>query len=115
MKTRVMYIELKEPNNRLNRGALSNFARIGKVSFSKTGKTIYYDGRTFRSLKGKGFKANYFEVDTKEKYWISGCRRDGQDRLYNERLPIEIDEEIREEYWLGIRKLPSHREKSNFH
>jgi hypothetical protein len=45
-----MYIESKAEG-------LSGAARIGRVSFSKTGRTIYYDGKTVRSLKGAGFKA----------------------------------------------------------
>ncbi len=107
-----MYIELKESNKTLDSGALSNLARIGKVTFSKTGKTIYYDGKTFESLKGRGFKANYLDIEADKKYWISGCRKDGLDRLYNERVPIEIDEDVREEYWLDIRNLPSQVMKS---
>lgn len=51
MKTRVMYIESKADG-------LSVPARIGRVSFSKTGRILYYGGKEFRSLKGMGFKAN---------------------------------------------------------
>ena len=112
MKSRIMYIELKESNKILDSGALSNLARIGKVTFSKTGKTIYYDGKTFQSLKGRGSKSNYLDIEADEEYWISGCRKDGLDRLYDERLPIEIDEDVREEYWLNIRNLPSQIMKS---
>jgi hypothetical protein len=31
-------------------------ARMGRVSFSKTGETLYYKGKSFQSLKGSGFK-----------------------------------------------------------
>jgi hypothetical protein len=99
MKSRIMYIECKA-------AGLSGPARIGRVTFSKTGRTICYAGREFRSLKGYGFKANYFDVTTGEHYWISGPRRDGADRLYGERIPIEIDEDAREEYWSTVRKQP---------
>ncbi len=102
MDSRIMYIENKAGN-------LVGNARIGRVEFSKTGKTIYYQDLTFQSLKGTGFKANYFCVETEEDYWISGCRKDGQDRLYGERLPIEIDDDIREEYWTKIRNLPENK------
>ncbi len=94
-----MYIERKAEG-------LSGDARIGRVSFSKTGRTLYYGGMTFQSLKGAGFKANFFDVENGEQYWISGCRRDGADRLYGEALPIEIDEDVREEYWADIRNSP---------
>lgn len=40
-----------------------------------------------------------------EDYWISGCKKDGNDRLYGERLPVYIDEDVREEYWTEIRNL----------
>lgn len=99
MKTRIMYIECKADG-------LSGPARIGRVSFSKTGATLYYAGNEFRSLAGRGFKANYFEVSTGDYYWISGPRKDGADRLYGERVPVEIDDDVREEYWTAIRAQP---------
>jgi hypothetical protein len=67
-KTRIMYIENKS-------ASLNGPARIGRVTFSKTGKSISYGERTFQSLKGSGFKANYFDTDTGEKFWISGPRK----------------------------------------
>lgn len=87
-------------------------ARIGRVRFSKTGSTLYYAGKSFKSLKGAGFKANYFDVETGDKYWISGCKRDGSDRLYGERVPVEIDEDVRVEYWTEIRGLPENKAKT---
>jgi hypothetical protein len=76
-------------------------AHIGRVTFSKTGRTIYYRG--FRYRRVKGYKYNHVEVDSGEPYWISGCRKDGLDRLYGERVPILIDEDVREEYWTDVR------------
>jgi hypothetical protein len=101
-----MYIESKATG-------LNGPARIGRVTFSKTGFTIYYQGKEFRKLKGGGFKANYFDVETRDEFWISGPRRDGTDRLYVSNLPIEVDEDVREEYWSAIRKRPDL--KSNRH
>jgi hypothetical protein len=96
---RIMYIECKA-------GSLTGVARIGRVTFSKTGRTLYYRGLTFQSLKGAGFKSNYYEVETRDDYWISGPKRKGGDRLYGSVLPVEIDEDVREEYWQEIRKQP---------
>ena len=96
-KTRIMYIERKA-------GSLEGAARIGRVSFSKTGKTIYYNGKAFQSLKGTGFKSNYYDLETGEEYWISGPRKDGRDRLYESLDPVYIDADVREEYWKVIRK-----------
>src|SRR6266478_3936598 len=69
---RIMYIECKA-------GALTGSARIGRVTFSKTGRTLYYRGQTFQSLKGAGFKSNSYCVETGEDYWISGPKRRGGD------------------------------------
>lgn|GEM_PF-744707 len=104
MQPRIMYIEDKTHS-------LSGPARIGRVTFSKSGASLYYGGRTLRSLKGRGFKSNYCDVDTGEEFWISGPRKDGTDRLYGERKPIEIDEDVREEYWLTIRRLPAEKSR----
>jgi hypothetical protein len=106
VKSRIMYIEYK--GDGLSGGA----ARIGLVNFSKTGRTLYYGGKSFQSLKGTGSKSNYFEVESGDEYWISGCKRDGSDRLYGERVPIEIDDDVRIEYWTTIRELPENKAKA---
>lgn len=98
-KTRIMYIERKA-------GELTGAARIGRITYSKTGATIYYRGREFRSLKGAGFKANYYDVATGEEYWISGPRKDGRDALYATNIATEIDEDVADEYWNQIRSRP---------
>lgn len=95
-----MYIERKAGN-------LTGPARIGRVTYSKTGATIYYHGQQFRSLKGAGFKANYYDVETGEEYWISGPRKDGCDALYDTNSHPEVDDEVRAEYWSEIRKQPT--------
>jgi hypothetical protein len=99
---RIMYIENKSAQP-AGQSGVQGPARIGRVSFSKTGKSLYYRGRTFQSLKGSGFKANYFDVESHEHYWISGPKRNGADGLYGPR-PTPIDDDVREEYWTHIRK-----------
>ena len=86
-----MYIEDKSEG-------IEGPARIGRVFFSKSGRTLYYRGLTFRSLKGMGFKANYYEVDSGAHYWISGPRKDRNNRLYGGNRGVEIDEDALEEY-----------------
>lgn len=97
MKSRIMYIENKSTG-------LTGPARIGRVTFSKTGKTVYYQGRKFQSLKGYGFKANFYDLETGEEYWISGCRKDGQDGLYGHPRNLTIDADVAAEYWTEIRR-----------
>ena len=106
MKPSIMYIENKA-------GGISGPARIGRVAFSQTGKSIYYRGKTFSSLKGQGFKANYFDIETGEEYWISGCKKRGGDRLYPG--VIEIDEDVREEYWMSVREEPTSVDRKTIH
>lgn len=91
LRSRIMYIENKS-------GGLEGAARIGRVYFSKTGSTLYYRGSRFRSLKGAGFKSNYFEVESGDEYWISGPRKDTNDRLYGGSRGVEIDPDVLAEY-----------------
>ena len=97
--SRIMYMELKS-----NCGD-SGPARIGRVSFSRTMKTLYYKGRKFRSCKGAGIGGNYYEVGTSDIYWISGPKRNGQDRHWAGSGPVEIDPEVADEYWTTIRGI----------
>lgn len=99
MRTRIMYIEDKS-------AGLVGPCRIGRVTFSKTGSTLRYQDRSFQSLKGHGFKANYFDVETGQRFWISGPRKDGADGLYGRvTQPEDVDADIAEEYWLKVREL----------
>lgn len=100
--TRIMYLELKS-------GDVTGPARIGRVTTSKTGRTLYYGGMSFQSLKGAGSKSNYYDVENGDQWWISGCKRDGADRLYDEADPVYVDEDVREEYWTTIRSAPERK------
>jgi hypothetical protein len=98
MRSRIMYIEARGADGRLK------VARIARVDFSKRGRTIYFDGKTFAAV-GRG---EYIERESGESYWFSGPRRDGNDRKGNQpgSFPIEIDEDVRIEYWRDIRGQP---------
>lgn len=99
MRARIMYIEDKS-------GGLTGPCRIGLVRFSKSGSTLYYGDRAFKSLTGAGFKANYFDQITGDAFWISGPRRDGADGLYGRLTqPEDVDSDVAEAYWQGIRGL----------
>lgn len=98
MKSRIMYIEFKG-------NEIIGPARIGRVTFSRSGNLLYYRGRQFR--KYRGWKANHLDAETGDSYWISGCKKRGGDRLYAG--TIEIDENVREEYWTEIPGLPKRK------
>lgn len=90
-RSRVMYIEDKSEG-------LEGPGCIGRVYFSKSGNTLYYKGQRFRSLKGRGYKANYFDVETGDWYWISGPRADLDDRLYGGNEGVVVDDDVEEAY-----------------
>jgi hypothetical protein len=50
--------------------------------------------------------------ETREAYWISGCRKDGRDALYS--TDVEIDEDALEEYWVNIRNEPEKKKIKRF-
>jgi hypothetical protein len=112
--TRIMYIENKGGeiveaswgSYSAGEANLTGPARIGRVTFSKTGRSLTYQGKTFS--KATGFKANYC-CETGEWYWISGPKKRGGDALYATNIATEIDEDVREEYWTKIRKQPERK------
>jgi hypothetical protein len=92
MHSRIMYVELKTGFD--DNGP----ARIGRVRFSRTFQTIYYRGKTFRRVRGGGLAGNYVDVATGEEYWISGIKKDRQDRHWAGAGPVEVDDDVQDEY-----------------
>jgi hypothetical protein len=105
MESKIMYLELKTDG-------LRGVGRIARVDFSKSGKTIYYNGRTLAESKGVPLKANYFDEESLEDYWVSSPKRDGNDSLFA--ANIEIDADAREEYWTDIRNAPKNVSKTSY-
>lgn len=92
-------------------------AVIGEVTFSKTGKTIYYKDMAFKRLSGTGIYGNYFlsTIDENKPYdesdywdedgnyigtdsdefWISGIKQRGSNRYPGyEKHPVIEDGEL---------------------
>ena len=106
--TRIMYLELKtHPGGHDDRGP----AWIGRVRFSKTGRTLYYRGTTLQRTKGPIGCGNFVDVDSDQAYWVSGPKRNGEDRHWNLGSPVNIDDDVREKYWTDIRKQPENINK----
>lgn len=94
---RIMYVENKC-------GGLDGDGRIGWVELSRSGRSYVYQGR--RLLKTKsGYKFNCVDEDNGDRYWVSGPRKDGADKLYGG--VVQIDEDARVEYWTQVRGQPS--------
>lgn len=75
-------------------------ARIGWVRFTKTWRTAHFHGRTLRRVTGTAhanFDANFYDVETGDRYWLSGPKRDQTDARYGHQLPV-VDEDAREAY-----------------
>jgi hypothetical protein len=89
---RIMYVELKN-------GGDSGPAWIGRVRYSKTGRSLYYRGRTL--VRGRGVAGNHIDQATGEEFWVSGVRKDGTDRRWAGGGPAEIDADVFDEY-LGL-------------
>ena len=76
------------------------WARVGRVEFSKTGKTLYYDGRV---LRGNGMSW-YSDTATGESFIVRRAPRRFKGRSS---LAVEIDENVRVEFWTTIREEPN--------
>ena len=90
LKSDIMYIELKTGYH--DNGP----AWIGRVEYSKTRQTIYFNNKAFK--KGSLCSGNYFDIETGESYWISGVKKEGQDRHWAGSGKIMIETNIINEY-----------------
>ena len=56
-------------------------AWIAYVVQSKTGRTVYFNGRGLMKLKGQRrgeSGGNYIDMETGESFWVSGVKKDGK-------------------------------------
>ena len=85
------YIELKTGYN--DNGP----AWIGRVKVSKSGRTLYFNGRALK--KGvRGVSGNYTDARTREVFWVSGVKKDGSDRHWAGSGKVLIEAGAVEEY-----------------
>lgn len=88
MKRQIKYIELKTGYND------DGPAWVGEVEFSKSGQTVYFNGQAF---KGNGH-GECFDIETNERYWISGIKKEGSNRHWAGKGKIKIDRSIVKDY-----------------
>lgn len=72
--------------------------RIGWVTFSQTGRSVYYRGITLKRAKGGGVRGNFYDEATGQEYWVSGVKGRGTNAHPAEHTEIEVDADAREEY-----------------
>lgn len=85
------YIELKTGYND------NGLAWIGPVKLSKSGRTLYFNGRALKQTK-QAIAGNYFDMMTGEDFWVSGVKRDANDRHWAGSGKVLIEAAIVEEY-----------------
>jgi hypothetical protein len=89
---RLMYIEKKGGD--IDGAA----ARIGWVTVSRDGLSVYYRGRTLTRSAGEGVRGSYFDEGTGQEYWVSRVKKSGSHAHFAPRVTVRIDPDAREEY-----------------
>lgn len=99
----ILYIELKSGY------ADDGPAWIGRVKYSKTGQTIYFNNKGFQ--QSAGAFSNYIDIETGESYWISGVKKNGEDRHWAGAGRVMIDRKIINEYLniTGLKNIDDRR------
>ena len=88
MKPELRYIELKSGFGD------SGPAWIGMAEFSKTGRTVYFNGKALKNLNVCGISGNYYDIENGDEYWISGVKKNGSDRHWAGGGKIMIDRNV---------------------
>ena len=88
--TTIKYIELKTGYND------DGPAWIGKVKISRSGNTVYFNDHAFE--KYNGVRGNFIDIESGDEYWISGVKKNGEDRHWAGNGKIIIDSKIIPEY-----------------
>ena len=72
--------------------------RIGWVTLSQSGKSIYYRDRALKKAIGGDIRGNFNDENTGEEYWVSGIKLRGSNRHWAKPVAIEIEDDAQEEY-----------------
>ena len=92
MKSELRYIELKSGFG--DKGP----AWIGMAEFSKTGRTVYFNGKALKNSNASGISGNYYDIENRDEYWISGVKKNGADRHWAGGGKIMIDRKVVDHY-----------------
>ena len=103
MRNALKYIELKTGYN--DNGP----AWIGRVKLSKSGRTIYFNGRALK--QGSSGAGNFVDLVTGESFWVSNVKRDGTDRHWAGSGKILVEAAAVDEYLSIIRSTELDRSR----
>jgi len=103
MKSKLLYVELKS-------GYAGNGpAWIGIATFSKSGRTVYFNGLSLKKSGGQSIADNHYELQTGDEYWVSGIKKNNHDRHWTGGGSITIDHLAIGQYLneIGSTELPN--------
>ncbi len=92
-KTEIRYVEQCMPGSNHNGPAW-----IGRVTFSKSGRSVYYRGMRLERLKHAAVTGNHRDMNTGIDYWVTRPKKKGSNRHWAGNGPVEIDDDARAEY-----------------
>lgn len=80
-------------------------AWIAFVTESKSGRSLYFNGQGLMKLKGQRrgeSGGNYIDMESSEEFWVSGVKKNGQDRHWAGSGKVLIDAAAVPEYLATI-------------
>ncbi len=92
MLQKLLYVELKSGHHD------AGPAWIGVAKLSRSGRTIYFNGKALKRSVGGGVQGNHHCVETGDEYWVSGPKKCGGDRHRAGGGPIEIERRALDDY-----------------
>ena len=90
MQLALKYLELKSGY------ADTGPAWIAKVGVSKSGRTLYFNGRALK--RAQGISGNHVDLETGEEYWVSNVKKDGADRHWAGSGKVSIESGVVADY-----------------
>lgn len=99
-KSRILYVEKKSGHSD------DGPAWVGRVRFSRSGRTLYCRDLKLQRIRGGGAFSNYFDVPTGDEYWVSGIKKNGADRHWAGHGAVHVDEDVEEEYRQILQSRP---------
>jgi hypothetical protein len=92
---RILYVQLKSGFDG-DRGP----AWITWAEFSRSWRSLRFHGRRLRRVAGTAHAnadSNFYDIETGDRYWVSGPKRDRTDGRYSAQQPV-VDDDARDAY-----------------
>jgi hypothetical protein len=73
-------------------------AWVGRVKVSRSGRTVYFNGRALKRASGGLVGGNHYDLVTGDNFWVSGVKKGGADRHWAGSGKIAIEASAVAEY-----------------